>query len=70
MVSEMKSENLVGGRKYCGGKMIDMREAWGSKKERAGLDYCLRELEMHETMYESVLTVTCLHEADYEEEQL
>ena len=50
--------------------MIDMREAWGSKKETAGLDYCLRELEMHETMYEPVLTVTCLHDDDYKEEQL
>ena len=34
MVSKMKTENSLGGRKYCGGKMIDMREAWGSKKER------------------------------------
>ena len=32
--------------------MIDMREAWGNKTETAGLDYCLRELEMHEAMYE------------------
>ena len=66
----MKNGNFLGGRKYCGGKVIDMREAWGSQKERAGLDYCLRELEMHETMYESVLTVTCLQDDDYEAEQL